>query len=160
MRVGNFNCEKGHEGRDDDRAVYALLRMAWYYIGPPDPRTGERTPLMPLGMQPRTLEDANALNAFFKERDGEDGEDFTEYGFYGTAPVDEEFEVAWLESVWEMMKKYEEAYIGVKGHGRFSEFYQTVHAKLKSFEDIKDSKWKATLEERKDEAIADDSSAD
>ena len=152
MRVGNFDCAEGSESRDDDRAVYGLLHMAWYYIMPPDPRTGERAPLVPLGASARTLEDANVLNAFFKEHNEDDGEDFTEYGFLGTAPHDKAFTVAWPESVWEMLKRYVEAWIGVKGHARFSEFYQTVHKKLKSFEEIKDSKWNEMEKETKDAA--------
>ncbi len=150
MRVATLDCQPGSATRDEHRGYYAAIHLAWYYVNPPDPRTGDRSPLVSLGMDPRTLDNCNAINAFFKEHDGE-GVAPENSGFSGIAPKDGVIEVALHDSAYVMLKNYWEAWWRSLGHQLFSEFYQSVDGWFASFKEFKDSEWKELVRERKQE---------
>lgn len=151
MKVGVLDCRPESAVRDEHRGYYGALHLAWYYINPPDPRTGERAPLVPLGMDPKTLENCNAINSFFKEYEGEDVSPDNS-GFNGVGPKSELIEVALQDSAFAMLKNYWVAWYGNRGHQLFSEFYQSVDKWLASFKDYKDSAWKELVKEREEQA--------
>ena len=157
MKVGVLDCRPESTTQEEHRGYYAAIHLAWYYLNPPDPRTGERSPLVALGMDPKTLENCNAINAFFSEYDG--GTVAPERsGLSGVGPKDKLVELALQGTAFDMIKGYWGAWYGNRGHQLFSEFYQSVDKWLASFEEYKDSEWKELVKQReqeeKDKAVA------
>ena len=147
MRVGVLDCRPESTTQEEHRGYYAAIHLAWYYLNPPDPRTGERSPLVPLGLDPRTLDNCNIINALFKEHDGENiSPDLS--GFSGVGPKDGLIEVALQDSSFTMLKNYWEAWYANRGHQLFSEFYQSVDKWLASFKEYKDSEWGELVKQR------------
>ncbi|KKL88326.1 hypothetical protein LCGC14_1925800 [marine sediment metagenome] len=150
MRVTTLDYRPESTTRDEHQGYYAAIHAAWYYVLPPDPRTGERGPLVPLGMDPRALDNCNDINAFFKEHMVEDVAPKGS-GFSGVAPRDGVVELAFQDSAYIMLKGYWEAWYRSRGHQIFSEFYQSVDRWLASFKEFRDSEWKELVKQRKQE---------
>ncbi len=157
MKVGVLDCRPESATQEEHRGYYAAIHLAWFYLNPPDPRTGERSALIPLGADPKTLENCNAINAFFKDHEGEQFSP-ERSGFAGIGPKDQLVELALQDTAFDLLKGYWQAWYANRGHQLFSEFYQSVDKWFSSFTGYKDSEWKELVKQReqdeKDKAVA------
>ena len=147
MKILRFDCTPENDDREDERQVFTGLRHAWFYMTT-DGRTGERVPLIPLGVDSARLDNAlkitDMINEFSKDPDG------------GTSdPVDAKFEMALRDSEITMLTQYWHAYQGQRGHPAHAAFFKRVNAKLQGAESIEDKKWKEMQAEKMKRAIDD-----
>ncbi len=147
MKIIKFDCTKDSDDREHERQIFSAFRLGWFYVTV-DPRTGERVPLVPLGVSASRLDNALAITQML--------DDVTVAPDGGSNdPIDGVFQLDLRDSEHAMLTQYWDAYMGQRGHPAHADHFKRVKAKLAGAMTIEDKKWKRMQAAQEDETDED-----